>query len=82
MDKRYGNYTAPYGLQLHGRYSDGALHRGLGTMVNHKRHANAFLRGTNGGEVETKRRIDSGEFIDVSYGSDYRFSEPTKHWTK
>ena len=41
LEERYGDDTAPYGIHINrDRYEDGALHRGVGTLVNQSPTAN------------------------------------------
>ena len=42
---RYGQYTAPYGIQIStNTYEDGARHRGIGSLINHKQVAQFYVR--------------------------------------
>lgn len=79
LDRRYGNnYTAPYALQVSDQiYEDGALRRGVGTLVNHSaKKKNAKLDKEDGvGFVRATKNINSGEEIFVDYGEDYNLAE-------
>lgn len=83
LERRYGDYTAPYGIQE--KYGvlyteDGACRRGAGTLANHKTQANAKLSfGTSRRRFQliAKKQIRNGREIYVSYGRQYRFNEPT-----
>ena len=51
LDRRYGhNNTAPYGIQKRNGFEDGALSRGVGTLVNHKPEGrdNVALKNSRG----------------------------------
>ena len=86
LEDRYGNYTAPYGIQINkDKFEDGALHRGVGTLVNHKAHSQSNARfGVSRNRVVliATKNIRSNTEIFVCYGREYRFNEPTKHKTK
>ena len=88
VERRYGSrfadgteFTAPYVLEVevNGRsnlYIDGALKRGIGTMINHGEHdsnANCFFYKN---QVYAKTRIYHGEELLVSYGADYFRNNP------
>ena len=91
LENRYGEYTAPYGIEVKGGanpiYEDGALTRGIGTIANHKkgRNANAHfvIKKLNHRNhhiaLKAIRPILHGEEVFVDYGRDYLFSEGTKH---
>ena len=89
LTDRYGNYTAPYGMQVFGqRYENGACVRGPGSMANQaatRGAANAKLahgRRTVDGVVQYYARvvaikpIRNGQEILVWYGARYVFDEP------
>jgi hypothetical protein len=86
--ERYGDYTAPYGIRVTRTIDeDGALHRGIGTLVNHQptKRANArfsVARNPTRIVLVATKNIHHGKEIFVNYGSDYRFNEPTFHTTK
>ena len=77
---RYGGYTAPYGIQINnGTYEDGARHRGVGSIVNHKPIAQSNVRFSITRDkkayiVATKNIRNKSELY-VSYGRGYRFNE-------
>lgn len=91
LQRRYGEYTAPYGIQE--RYGvlyteDGACRRGAGTLANHKpfSQANAklsFGTGRKRFQLIAKSNIRNGREIYVSYtrgrqgNQRYMFNEPT-----
>lgn len=87
LNSRYGQYTAPYGIQLRGadRFENGACVRGPGSMANHvpRSRANAEFRlsRANLARIVATKRIYSGQEVLVSYGSEYRMNEPTTSTT-
>lgn len=89
LTQRYGNHTAPYGMQVFGqRYENGACVRGPGSMANQaatRGAANAKLthgrRTVNGvaqyyARVVALKPIRNGQEILVWYGARYVFDEP------
>lgn len=78
---RYGGYTAPYGIKLNkGLYEDGALMRGIGTLVNHQTNARSNCKfalnpKTNLINITNTKALRSGEELFVNYGRIYRFNE-------
>lgn len=90
LDKRYGDYTAPYGLELiqtKDIYEDGACQRGVGAIANHTNQKNAnskysYSKRQKKGILVATRYIKHGDEILINYGNDYRFDEPTRHSTK
>jgi hypothetical protein len=81
LRKRYGRYTAPYGIKVGNKYEDAALQRGVGSLVNHA------IRGTNCSLVhdddanvllEADTDIKNGDELLTSYGKKYRFDEPVQ----
>lgn len=87
LDERYGGYTAPYGVEISrtkDEYEDGALHRGVGTLVNHStRDANCRFSVTRNGNIVLKatRNIRNNKEILVDYGRNYNFNEDTSYKT-
>jgi hypothetical protein len=75
LDQRYGNLTAPYGIQVaQDRYEDAALKRGVGSLINHKpsNQANCeFFKTNNLIELRAKKNIRNGQELYVNYGNDY-----------
>ena len=87
LQHRYGDETAPYGIHIRqDRFEDGALHRGVGTLVNQSPRAtmtNArFGIGRNRIVLFTTKNIRNGQEIFVRYGNEYRFDEDTHYTTK
>ena len=85
--ERYGSYTAPYGIQISKRQNeDGALHRGIGSLVNHPPHngrSNArFSVSKQRIVLVATKNIRNNQEIFVNYGRDYRFNELATHKTK
>ena len=78
LDRRYGhNNTAPYGIQKRNGFEDGALSRGIGTLVNHKaRGANEALKNSRGTIViKALKNIKNNEELYTNYGNNYKFNE-------
>lgn len=90
LDRRYGDYTAPYGVELTrdnqiDGAEDGATHRGIGSLCNHKlaRDANAQLvEYRRKVRIRAMKNIRNGQEITLSYGRAYHFNEPTHYTTK
>lgn len=84
---RYGDYTAPYGLEItQDRYTDGALRRGLGSLINHKpdKYANVrFSIKRNKQEVNlvATKTIRNKKELFVNYGRRYKFNEPGVYYS-
>jgi hypothetical protein len=78
LRRRYGDWTAPYGIE-EGEYAeDGACLRGIGMLANHSsRRANAEYRLHEGDFwIFAKENIAHGEEILVNYGDQYELDEP------
>jgi SET domain-containing protein len=80
LDKRYGDTTAPYALDVGmGMAIDAACHRGVGSMINHssERPNTEFVVdvGDRAVDVVATRDIRNGEEILVNYGADYCFND-------
>ena len=79
LDARYHNETAPYGIYISkNRFEDGALERGVGTLVNHKPKAQSnaeFIVSNNRVWLRATKTIRNGEELYVNYGNSYRFNE-------
>ena len=87
LEERYGDKTAPYGIHIiRDRFEDGALHRGVGTLVNQSPRANRtnarFGVSRNRIVLFTTKNIRNGQEILVRYGNEYRFDENTQYATK
>ena len=88
IENRYGDFTAPYGLQHHANReissTDAALRRGIASLVNHTiiSRTNARLSfNTDKGILKASKNIRNGQEILVNYGADYRFQDSV-HTTK
>ncbi len=78
---RYGEYTAPYAVQLHTRngqeiYEDAGIERGLGSLANHsknqsKLNARIGVSRQNRAQLIAIKNIKAGKEIFVDYGDDY-----------
>ena len=78
LRRRYGDWTAPYGIE-EGEYAeDGACLRGIGMLANHSsQRANAEYRLHEGDFwIFAKENIAHGEEILVNYGNEYELDEP------
>jgi hypothetical protein len=86
LDRRYGNKTAPYGIQDPYRkrfIEDGACKRGVGSLANHRAGGKAKIAMRNHKYVLiAKQRITNGEEIKVDYGNRYHMNEGTNYVTK
>ena len=89
--QRYDSPTAQYGLKLpENKYEGGALDRGVGTLPSHtpSRFTSAKLvagriHGKPSAKVKATKSIRSSKEILVSYGKEYKVSEPgTTYSTK
>lgn len=90
LDQRYGEYTAPYGIQISANhFEDGALQRGVGSLINQhpaNRQPNCeFLVDTNphhpGVVIKATKNIRNSRELFIDYGDDYRFNEPGAHYS-
>lgn len=92
-ERRYLDKTSPYGVQLRNEneVSDGACHRGVGTLINHapESRANAKFSFSRNGVLQIKATKDirnhSQIFINYNIGDGlrYRFNEPgVRHETR
>ena len=83
--KRYNVYTAPYGIQVkNNMYEDGALQRGIGSLINHKTRIQSNCKFTgNYRDIKIKaiKNIRNGQELFVSYGNEYRFNDETQYST-
>lgn len=87
LDERYGQYTAPYAVSyVNNRFFDAACKRGIASMANAPRSnqsANAkLINGRNMVRIKATKPIRNNQEILISYGREYRFTEPTSHKTK
>ena len=87
LEDRYGDETAPYGIHINkNRFEDGALHRGVGTLVNQSPTASKtnarFGVSRNRIVLFTTKNIRNGQEVFVRYGSEYRFDEDTQYTTR
>jgi hypothetical protein len=87
LTRRYGVYTAPYSCRLGDTHNeDGALHRGIGTIINHgtgaRVNADLVLDPTNRVIVVARRTIPVGREVLVSYGPGYQFGDGCTWTTK
>jgi SET domain-containing protein len=86
LTDRYGPYTAPYGIEIsRDRMEDGALHRGIATLTNHRPMAQCNARfSVSRGRIVlvATKRIRNHQEIFVNYGKSYRFNEPTTYVTR
>ena len=87
--ERYLQNTAPYALEVKNNlYIDGALARGIGSMINASNSqddANVkFVKVTgNKVEIHAKKDIKNGDELIAWYGSSYRLTgEPIHHSTR
>ena len=90
LKDRYGEFTAPYGMELNGRqrgrrYLDSATQRGIGSLINHttRRAANCEYVGHGYTcRIRAIKQIRNGQELLVNYGRAYQFDEPTHYSTK
>lgn len=94
LDHRYGQYTAPYGLQRQrDQFEDAACKRGVGSLANHKQGSQANARysvGRDGMNLVAIKNIRNGQEIFCSYiggarasrAGQYRFNEGTTSTTR
>ena len=92
LEERYGtvedDHTAPYVIELtkkSGQYEDAALHRGIGSLINHgtRRQSNCRFSVTRNNRimVVTTKKIRNGEELRINYngngnsGSRYQINE-------
>jgi hypothetical protein len=77
LDQRYGDGTAPYGIQVSAnKFEDGALRRSIGAFANSPQKGvkpNAKLYATNGkAALGSIRKIKHGDEIFANYGNEYQ----------
>lgn len=77
LDRRYGNYTAPYAIEISkNRIEDGAAKRGIGSLINHKPTAQTNCRFINNRRfitISSTKNIKNGQELFINYGRAYRF---------
>lgn len=83
----HSDETAPYGIHINrDRFEDGAIHRGVATLVNQSPRANMtyarFGVSRNRIVLFTNKNIRNDAEILVRYGNEYRFDENTQYATK
>ena len=86
INERYGENTAPYGIQLsQNRYRDAGCARGVGSLINHdSRRANVAYSVDQRAKtvsIKAKRNLKNGEELFVSYGRVYRMNDGSKYTT-
>jgi hypothetical protein len=77
---RYGDKTAPYGIQIkaHQIYEDGALKRGIGTLINHlpvKKNCRFSIAKNNTVNIVATKNIRNKQELYISYGRSYKINE-------
>jgi len=82
LEDRYGDYTAPYALQVGDKIIDAALDRGIGSIFNHKPPSRSNAKFTNTGKIIAKKPIKDGSEIYVDYGDEYKFDRNVTITTK
>ena len=81
LNARYGDTTAPYAIALNkNKYEDGAINRGIGTVVNHssnksKVNCRFSIKRDNTAEIIATKNIKNGAELFVDYGDDYKLNE-------
>ena len=82
-ERRYGNKTGVYTLQINnnGRYEDGAIHRGIWTLLNspsgtqHKVNCRFSIGKDKKAHIVATKNIRNNEELFISYGRSYKFNE-------
>lgn len=80
LDNRYGDSTAPYVVELRNHlYEDGALSRGVGSLINHKVRAqcNCRLSANRDNKIQiiATKNIKNNTELFLNYGNTYQFNE-------
>ena len=81
LNARYGDTTAPYAIKLHkNKYEDGAINRGIGTVVNHssnisKVNCRFSIKRDNTAQIIATKNIKNGAELFVDYGDDYKLNK-------
>ena len=84
--KRYGEYTAPYGISLNRKlYEDASTMRGIGSLINHKINSqtNCYfsLSRNNRINIVASKNIKNHEELFINYGRQYTFDDPVQYST-
>lgn len=80
---RYGDFTAPYAVEVGKRVIDSALQRGVGSLANTnpKKNNATFVVSTRNNipsaKVKATKPIKNNQEIFLSYGRAYRLHEPS-----
>ena len=79
LNRRYKEYTAPYGLQNRiDSFEDTALRRGIGSIINHspsKAKCRISIGRNNRASIVATKNIKDGEELYINYGKDYKLVE-------
>jgi SET domain-containing protein len=87
LDERYGNYTAPYGIEVsanQNKYEDTATQRGIGSLINHRPKSRTNCRFVNNYQfikIRAHKNIRNGAKLFINYGRDYRFNDEVEYST-
>lgn len=85
LRRRYGKYLAPYGIKIKNEtYMDGALQRGIGSILNHKNNRGSNCKFSNNYKtinIKSIKNIRNGDELFVNYGDEYDMSNPIKYKT-
>ena len=88
LQDRYGDFTAPYGLDVTYRIKeDAAFMRGVGSIINHDNarinveFRTSVIRHRLRNVIVATRPIRNGQELFVSYGPDYMFNEEVRSTT-
>jgi SET domain-containing protein len=84
LQRRYGNFTAPYAISQGKFAEDSACRRGAGSLSNHAINTNArlaFSRRTKKFMLIATKPIRNGAEIFCSYGRAYRHNDGLVHKT-
>ena len=78
--RRYSDKTAPYGVQIkaHQIYEDGALKRGIGTLINHfpaNKNCRFSIARNNTINIIAIKNIRNKQELYISYGPNYKMHE-------
>ena len=81
LNRRYGDTTAPYAIELQKKqYSDAAIVRGLGSMLNHNTKAKtnvrfSIKRDNSDITIIASKNIRNNTELFVHYGKNYKMNE-------
>ena len=80
LNERYSRFTAPYAIELHKKvFEDGAIERGIGSLINHTTRAKANVRFSisreNKCNIVAIKNIRNNQELLINYGSSYKFNE-------